>query len=122
MNARMARTVSRVALLSAVAGCGNDWIVNVPNDGQSRTVVVSPGQEVRVVLGNVGPAEYESPPRMSSDALTYLGVEVIPPFNPGGPTQRFRFMAVRAGESIIHFRRLDGSTVVSFVDDTIKVR
>ena len=59
---------------------------------------------------------------MSSNALTFVAVDVIPPFNPGGPTQRFRFKAVGLGQSIIHFRRIDNNAVIRVVDDTIQVR
>ena len=108
--------------IALILGCSADRIVSVPVDSASRTVSVGVGQELRITLGNVGPAEYESPPQMSSSALTFLDVEVIPPFTPAGPTQRFRFRAVSAGEAIVHFRRLLGGSVVSFVEDTVQIR
>ena len=107
---------------AVLSGCGFERIVNVPDDSRSRTVVVDVAQEVRIVLGNVGPAIYESPPQMSSSALEFLDVDVVPPFTPAGPRQQFRFLAVRTGESIIHFRRLLGDSVVSVVEDTIRVQ
>jgi hypothetical protein len=103
------------------AACAAE-IVSVASDSGSRTIPVSVGQELRVTLGNVGPAEYESPPQISSPALTFLDVQVIPPFTPGGPTQQFRFRAVARGQSIIHFRRLLGDAVVYTVEDTVEVR
>ena len=66
--------------------------------------------------------EYESPPRISSTALAFLGVEVIPPFTPAGPTQQFRFKAASAGTAVVHFRRLLGDSVVSFVEDSVRIR
>jgi hypothetical protein len=107
--------------VALVVACGADRIVSVSADGQSRTVSVARGQEVRITLGNVGPAIYESPPQISSAAVTFLGVDVIPPFTPAGPTQQFRFHAVSTGQAVIHFRRLFGDSVVAMVDDTIKI-
>jgi hypothetical protein len=76
---------------------------------------------VRITLGNAGPALYESPPRISSNVVTYLGVDVIPPFNPGGPTQQFRFGVVSTGTAVVRFRRLLGDSVVFVVEDTIRI-
>ena len=113
----------RLATLAVIlVACSLDRIVSVPADSRSRTVVVRVGQELRITLGNVGPAQYESPPQVSSNALSYLGVNVIPPFNPGGPTQQFRFEAVNTGTAVVRFRRLLGDSVVFVVEDTIQVR
>ena len=102
--------------------CGTDSIVSVPADRASRTIAAAVGEELRITLGNVGPAEYESPPQISSPVLMFLGVDVIPPFNPGGPTQQFRFEAVSAGQAIVHFRRLLVDSVVATIDDTVQIR
>src|SRR4051812_21714957 len=102
--------------LVVLAGCGADKIVFV--DSASRTATAQVGQEVEITLGNVGPGEYESPPTMSSAILTYLGVDVVAPFNPGGPNQRFRFRAVSAGQTVVHFRRTLNGTILNVVDDT----
>jgi len=115
-----ARRLGALAILCVA--CVADRIVDVPADSHSRTVVSRIGQEVRITLGNVGPAQYESPPHISSDVVTYLGVEVIPPFNPGGPTQQFRFKAVNPGTAVVRFRRLLGDSLVFVVEDTIQVR
>jgi hypothetical protein len=45
----------------------------------------------------------------------------VPPYNPGGPTQRFRFMAARTGEAVLTFRRMLGDSLVSVVEDTVWV-
>ena len=119
MSFGLARRVVPLALV--LAACSPGRIVNVSDDSQSRVVFAAVGQEIRIPLGNVGPALYESPPQMSSDAISYLGVEIIPPFNPGGPTQQFRFEAMRKGTAVVHFRRLFGDAVVFAVDDTIQV-
>jgi hypothetical protein len=47
---------------------------------------------------------------------------VVPPFNPGGPTQRFHFRAVGAGQAVVDFRRMLGDSLISVVEDTIQVR
>ncbi len=110
---------SSIAMLLA---CNADRIVTVPPDSGSEMIAVHVGQELRITLGNVGPAEYESPPQISSSALAFLEVDVIPPFNPGGPTQQFRFKAVSSGQAIVHFRRLLGDSAISFVDDTVQIQ
>lgn len=115
----LARSV--VSLILVLVACNAGRIVNVSDDSRSRTVFAAVGQEIRIPLGNVGPALYESPPQMSSNAISFLGVDVIPPFNPGGPTQQFRFEAVRKGTAVIHFRRLLGDAVVFVVDDTVQI-
>ena len=121
LRSRRPRSVAALALVCSIA-CGADRIVSVAADGGSRTVGLAVGEELRITLGNVGPAQYESPPRISSSALEFVNVEVIPPFNPGGPTQQFRFQAVRAGQAIVRFRRLLSDSLVSFVEDTVQVR
>jgi hypothetical protein len=116
------RSLTRFPIwIALVLGC-TDRIVSPPDDGASRAIHMAVGQELRITLGNVGPAVYESPPQISSPALTFLDVAVIPPFTPAGPTQQFRFKAVSAGTPIVHFRRLLGDSVVRTVDDTILIR
>jgi hypothetical protein len=103
-----------------VGACA-DKIVSLKLDQLDRRITAHPGQEIRIALGNAGPAEYETPPQISSTAVSYLGVDVVPPYNPGGPTQLFRFRAVHSGEAIVIFRRRFGDSVVSTVRDTIEV-
>ncbi|HEY4216716.1 MAG TPA: hypothetical protein VGM67_06230 [Gemmatimonadaceae bacterium] len=105
-----------------LAGCGADSIVAVSAGSHSQSVTAAIGQEVDVTLGNVGPAIYTSPPAISSDAVTFLDVNVIPPYTPGGPTQRFRFKATAAGQAVITFSRVLESSVVATVVDTVQVR
>ncbi len=102
--------------------CSADRIISVPPNSASQTIAAAVGEEIHITFGNVGPAQYESPPQISSPELMFLGVEDVPPNNPGGPTQRFRFKAVRAGQAIIHFRRVLQEEVVSAVDDTVQIR
>jgi hypothetical protein len=117
------RAIALASLIAiAASACAPDAIVSVPPDSQNRTVQVSVGQELHIALGNVGSAEYESPPQISSPAISFLGVDIIPPFTPAGPTQQFRFKAAQRGVAAIHFRRLLGESVVQTVDDTVVVR
>ena len=111
-----------VALLVALSACRTDAVTSFSNDELAQPLIVHRGEELRIALGNVGPAQYESPPQISSSALTYLGVEVIPPFNPGGPTQQFTFRADRVGDVIISFRRILDGSVVSTTIATVEIR
>ena len=120
-NARARRAVLALSTLGVFA-CSADDIVSVQADNHNRTIVARVGQEIDVTLGNVGPAEYVSPPGISSGALTYLGVDVVPPFNPGGPNQRFHFRAVGTGQAVVDFRRTLGGSLISVVEDTVQVR
>jgi hypothetical protein len=96
-------------------------IVTVPGDNHSRTVAVPVGDELRIVLGNVGPGTFEAPPLISSPTIVYRDVTVIPPFTPAGPTQQFRFTAVAPGTAIVHFRRFLDDSVIAVVEDTIEI-
>ena len=111
-----------IGALAICLACETDHIVSVPWEGIGRTIAVSVGQELRITLGNVGPAQYESPPQISSAVIRFVDVQVVPPFTPAGPTQQFRFLAVSPGQAVIRFRRLLGDTVVSFVEDTVRIR
>ena len=122
--------VPRVALRKAIFGAATCAWLGVACNGQgivdvrfqpSGTTWITLGDELRVTLGNVGPGEYASP-TVSSNVLSFLGVSVIPPFNPGGPTQQFRFRATSRGQAIITFRRMLDTSVVSKVVDTVNVR
>ena len=114
------RSLATWALAFSLA-CDADRVVSVSADSISRTIAVSAGQELRIALGNVGPVTYESPPQISSPILTFVDVHVIPPFNPGGPTQQFRFHAVSPGLAIVRFRQFLGDSVVSIVEDTVQI-
>ena len=105
-----------------VASCGSDGVAGIVGT-TSQTVVANVGDEVQITLGNVGPGEYVSPPQISSAVLTFLSVDVVPPYTPAGPNQRFRFKAIARGQAIVSFRRfLNASPLGPAVDDTVKVR
>lgn len=120
-HSRSSWSVLPLALTLTLLGC-SDSIASIGPDGQSRAVDALVGQEIDVTLGNVGPAQYQSPPLISSPVVAYIGVDVVPPFNPGGVTQRFRFRAAGTGMAVIEFRRASGDSVVSSVTDTVRVR
>jgi hypothetical protein len=116
------RACAAVGLVIGLTACGDGGIVTVPADHLNGRIVALPGDEVRITLGNVGPMEYLSPPDVSSAAISFVGVEVIPPFDPGGPTQQFRFAANRSGEAIVTFHQMLGDDEVRRVVDTVDVR
>ena len=105
---------------SLLVACGGQKIVEVV--GQAPQTQISIGQELDVKLGNVGPAEYASPPLISSGVLTFLDVGVVPPYTPAGPIQQFRFRGVSQGLAIVTFKRMLDTAVVSVVVDTVVVR
>lgn len=112
-------TVLAVGVLIAV-GCQPDAVVGVMEG--SQTISARVGQEISITLGNVGPGTYTSPPQISSSVLTYLGVDVVPPYTPAGPHQRFRFSAATPGRAIVEFRRTLGDATLAVVHDTVEVR
>ena len=114
------RRVMFAAALLAAAGCKSDTLLNVA--AGSQTISAHVGQEIAITLGNVGPGTYASPPEMSSAVLTYIGVDVVPPFTPAGPTQRFRFTAAMPGRAIVVFRRSLDDQTLAVVQDTVDVR
>jgi hypothetical protein len=70
---------------------------------QSQTITVPAGAEFSVTLQTVGPGEY-NPPTVSSGVVHFLGVSLVGPYVPAGPTQQFRFNATTLGNAIIVFR------------------
>jgi hypothetical protein len=108
--------VQAVALALAVAGCGPEPLA--VDGARSQTLSVKAGREFEITLHTTGPGEYASPPTFSTPAVRFLEVRVLPPFTPGGPTQRFRFLAVSSGRTIIVFQHTQQEQVV---EDTVNV-
>ncbi|MEA3246556.1 MAG: hypothetical protein U9Q74_10415, partial [Gemmatimonadota bacterium] len=79
----------------------------------------SVGQELKLTLSTIGPGEYASPPLIVGTSVEFIDAAVVPPFTPGGPTQLFRFKAVRSGQAVIRFTHTERSPVV---EDTVRVR
>jgi len=92
--------------------------------GGSQRVVLAVGQELEVVLGTVGPGMFDPAPDISQSHLRFVDVVVIPPYAPGGPTQRFRFVAVTAGQAVLTFHQVDRPEGMDSrtVSDTVVVR
>lgn len=110
-----------IAIVLAACSGAADSILGVPADGEPHAVVAHVGQEIDITLGNVGPGTYENP-AISSGAVTFLAVDVVPPFTPAGPTQRFRFKAAATGVAVLNFRRTINGSLIRTVEDTIQVR
>ena len=77
------------------------------------------GDELGIKLQTVGPGEYSSPPAITGSAVRFLGVALVGPYVPAGPTQVFRFKAVALGQAIIQFEHTDRNPAVN---DTVVVR
>ena len=111
-----------VGVAAGLFACSAERLVAVHLDAQSQTIVIAVGQPFDISLGNLGPGIFQDPPTLSSDAVTYLSVEVVPPPTPGGPTQRFHFRAAHAGLSVVTLRRVLGDSLLAIVVDTVQVR
>src|SRR5436190_21146454 len=105
----LAPLLSLLILACASLACADKTATVAPDQRDHRIVSLS-GQDILITVGNVGPAQYATPPQLTSSAVTYLGVEVVAPFTPAGPTQQFRFRAAHPGEAIVTFRRLVGDS------------
>jgi len=106
-------------MVAVAAACGDNFITTIPTDQRNRSVSVRLGEELDIVLGSVGPG-FNNFPDVSSPALRFIDVDVIPPFNPGGPMQKFRFVAQERGTAIVTFHSFE--PFQSVVQDTVEVR
>jgi len=88
------------------------------NGIQTHSLSVRGGEQFGIRLGTVGPGEYLSPPQLSDSSVQFIDAQVVPPYNPGGPTQLFRFNALVRGRSVITFQHSEGSPSVT---DTVTV-
>ena len=108
--------IARATLVAILlAGCAGSPVEIHGSQGQALSLAV--GQDLAVTLGNVGPGEYGAP-SMSSGVLHYLGVSIVGPNLPSGPTQQFRFRAVAAGRAILSFKSSGSGPLVV---DTVNV-
>ena len=108
-----------IALL-CLAACGGDNPAGISFVGStSRTVIVPVGTEFSVTLQTIGPGDYSSPPTVSSSSVRFRDVTQADLRVPAGPTQRFRFLAMSAGDAIVTFRHTDSNPTV---EDTVQVR
>jgi len=110
-RSRESWSVLALSLLSACSGPGPTALnVGEQTNGGSVSVVV--GDSLNIILGTVGPGHYLSPPLISGPAVAFLRDDVVPPFDPGGPTQRFQFRAAARGIARITLSRTDAAGVV----------
>lgn len=77
---------------------GSTISLSLANAGQ--TIKVPVGSEVDITLQTVGPGQYANP-QVSSTAVRFLGMSLVTPVVPAGPTQLFRFEATAPGQSVI---------------------
>ena len=114
------RRVAAIVVITLLASCGSDNPVAISITGDtSRTFTVPAGSQFSVTLQTIGPGEYSSPPSLSSSAVQFRDVADVSPYVPAGPTQRFRFLAVAPGSTIVRFTHTDRNPMV---EDTVLVR
>lgn len=107
-SARLRSGALAQGLLLALACSGNGpAALEVGRDADGSEVTMGLGTSLDVILGNVGPGTYTSPPAIDGTALRYEGVEVVPPYLPSGPRQRFRFRAVAPGTARVTLSKTD---------------
>jgi hypothetical protein len=99
-----------------LTGCGQGPLE--ANGVPSHTLSITTGRELEITLQTIGPGEYASPPLVSSTGVRFLGVRLVTPPVPAGPTQRFRFEAVGQGVAVIVFHHTSQSPTI---EDTIIV-
>lgn len=80
---------------------------------------IAVGEVLDITFQRIGPGMIDSLPTISSSAVAFVDAAVVPPYNPGGPRQRFRFSAVRTGVAVITFR---DSYYGSVATKTVEVR
>ena len=113
------RRASMVLGAVACAACGDNFITTVNGSPRSQTISIEIGRELDIMLGIVG-GQFEDPPHVSSDAVRYIDVSAVPPYSPGGPNLRFRFVGIARGTAIVTFR--SGFPFFAVVEDTVVVR
>ncbi len=90
-----------VASLLLALSCGPRGKTHALDGAASGTsVMASVGDQMDVTLQTIGPGEYAAP-GLSSSAVRYLGVSLVGPAIPAGPTQRFVFEVVATGSTEI---------------------
>ncbi len=104
--------------LVILGGCHSERIVSVEGN-PSRTLSLTVGQDLALTLHTLGPGQYASPPTISGTSVRFLADSVVPPFTPGGPTQRFWFRGESPGQAVVSFHHTVRQTVV---EDTVEVK
>jgi hypothetical protein len=102
--ARRLRRVGLFATLLLTFGCSDDPVSASLRGLDDQSISVPVGTEINVILGTTGPGEYGSPPELSSGSISFVDMAYVGPATPAGVTQRFRFRAMRRGNTQIIFR------------------
>jgi hypothetical protein len=119
-GADLSRRGASIMVVALLAACGGGNPVGISITGRtSRTFTVPAGFQFSVTLQTIGPGEYSSPPALSSSAVQFRDMADVCPCVPAGPTQRFRFLAVGPGSTIVRFTHTDRNPIV---EDTVLVR
>ena len=110
-----------VALVFAAGGCSNSVSDSsapiVLKYAPSQTISMAVGQELQIIVGTLGPGSYDSPAISSPAIMQVPDHGDVLPVTPGGPTQRFSFVAQAAGQAII---TLGQSGRTTFRSDTVR--
>jgi hypothetical protein len=97
------RALLSIGLVVALVGCSGDlttapiYLANAP----SQAITMSVGQELDITVGTIGPGGYGAPTISSSVLRRMNGDYPAPCCTPGGPSQRFHFVADGPGEAVI---------------------
>jgi hypothetical protein len=91
-----------LSLALALTACSSDTPTGV-NAAPGRTFAVTVGGEVQLRLQSIGPGEYLAPPQLSSMNARFVGVSLVGPAVPAGVTQRFSFVGVAPGTTVVTF-------------------
>jgi hypothetical protein len=115
-----------MALALGIASCDRMEHTVTLDAYPSRTIAVSSGQELDLIIGTIGGGLWQNPPSISTPVVQFRGfVADVPPNNPGGPTELFRFDAVAHGRAVIVFTLSPpcvGDGCVNTIADTVDVR
>lgn len=116
----MSRRIGEFRLLGMVAwavlaigGCGQGSLE--PSGSPPREISVGAGRLFEVTLQTIGPGMYASPPAVSRGLVQFVDMRLVAPYVPAGPTQRFRFTAIRVGDAVIEFRNTESGKTLTYV-------
>jgi len=116
------RSGLRIAVMvfaaAALVACA-DRITSVDGRAVDHAISLRPGQTLDILLWAGALGTYADTPSVAGAKLAFLGVSIDGPPNPGGPTQRYRFLGLSEGTAIVTFTPLGTAPVVT---DTIIVR
>jgi hypothetical protein len=79
-----------------ICSCGSSPAITLTNADAGRTVALHSGEEVDVELQTIGPGQYGTP-SISSSSVMFIDTSLVPPYNPGGPRQLYRFRTASVG-------------------------